>query len=75
MSDKNQSAAPEAETAVTAPTLAGVRGYVFDIDGTLALADKRLSGYQALPGARELLALLRERGLPYVGFTDRKSVE
>lgn len=52
------------------PTLAGVRGYIFDIDGTLALADKRLSGYQALPGASELLALLRERGLPYVGFTN-----
>ncbi len=52
------------------PTLAGVRGYIFDIDGTLALADKRLSGYQALPGACDLLALLRERGLPYVGFTN-----
>lgn len=51
-------------------TLAGVRGYVFDIDGTLALADERLSGYQPLPGARELLALLRQRGLPYVGFTN-----
>jgi 4-nitrophenyl phosphatase len=53
-----------------APTLAGVRGYVFDIDGTLALGDKHLSGYQALPGASDLLALLRERGLPYVGFTN-----
>ncbi|MDR3455415.1 MAG: HAD hydrolase-like protein [Rhodoferax sp.] len=52
------------------PMLAGVRGYIFDIDGTLALADKRLSGYQALPGASELLALLRQRGLPYVGFTN-----
>lgn len=52
------------------PTLAGVHGYIFDIDGTLALADKRLSGYQALPGASELLALLRQRGLPYVGFTN-----
>jgi NagD protein len=52
------------------PTLADVRGYIFDIDGTLALADKRLSGYQALPGACELLALLRERGVPYVGFTN-----
>lgn len=70
MNDKHLSAAQETETAVDAPTLAGVRGYVFDIDGTLALADKRLSGYQALPGARELLALLRERGIPYVGFTN-----
>lgn len=52
------------------PTLAGVRGYVFDVDGTLALADKHLSGYQPLPGARELLALLRERAVPYVAFTN-----
>ena len=52
------------------PTLAGVRGYVFDVDGTLALADKNLSGYQPLPGACELLALLSERKVPYVGFTN-----
>jgi 4-nitrophenyl phosphatase len=52
------------------PTLAGVRGYVFDVDGTLALADKQLSGYQPLPGARELLALLRRREVPYVAFTN-----
>ena len=62
----NSIATPRADS----PTLAGVRGYIFDIDGTLALADKRLSGYQALPGACDLLALLRERGLPYVGFTN-----
>jgi 4-nitrophenyl phosphatase len=55
---------------VTGPTLADVRGYVFDIDGTLALADKRLSGYQPLPGACDLLALLRKRGLPHIGFTN-----
>jgi NagD protein len=73
MNDRSLGAAHETVTdgsRVAAPTLAGVRGYVFDIDGTLALADKRLSGYQALPGARELLALLRERGIPYVGFTN-----
>ncbi len=52
------------------PTLADVRGYVFDVDGTLALADKNLSGYQPLPGASELLALLRQREIPYVGFTN-----
>jgi NagD protein len=50
--------------------LANVRGFVFDIDGTLALADKLLSGYQPLPGACELLALLRQRRIPYVGFTN-----
>ena len=62
----NATATPRANS----PTLASVRGYIFDIDGTLALADKRLSGYQALPGACDLLALLRKRGLPYVGFTN-----
>jgi 4-nitrophenyl phosphatase len=62
----NATAVPRANS----PTLAGVRGYIFDIDGTLALADKRLSGYQPLPGACDLLALLRQRGLPYVGFTN-----
>jgi 4-nitrophenyl phosphatase len=51
-----------------APTLAGVRGFVFDVDGTLA--DPQLSGYQPMPGARELLALLRQRGVPFVGFTN-----
>ena len=55
---------------VAAPNLADVRGFVFDIDGTLALADKRLSGYQPLPGACELLSLLRTRGIPHVGFTN-----
>lgn len=57
-----------ASTAVA--RLADVHGFVFDIDGTLALADKRLSGYQPLPGACDLLALLRKRGLPHVGFTN-----
>jgi 4-nitrophenyl phosphatase len=64
------SAAQSLKTSMASPTLADVRGYIFDIDGTLALADKRLSGYQPLPGACELLALLRQRGLPYVGFTN-----
>lgn len=51
-------------------TLAGVRGYIFDIDGTLALPDRHLSGYQPLPGACELLALLRKREVPFVAFTN-----
>lgn len=46
-----------------------VRGFVFDVDGTLAMSDGRLSGYQPLPGARELLAALRARRVPYVAET------
>lgn len=45
-------------------------GFIFDIDGTLALADRNLNGYQALPGAVEVLALLESRGTPYVLFTN-----
>jgi HAD superfamily hydrolase (TIGR01450 family) len=61
---------PNPVQAAAVANLADVRGFVFDIDGTLALADKRLNGYQPLPGACELLALLRKRAIPHVGFTN-----
>jgi 4-nitrophenyl phosphatase len=51
-------------------SLSAVRGYILDIDGTLALADKNLGGYQALPGAVELVSLLHERSIPAVAFTN-----
>jgi 4-nitrophenyl phosphatase len=54
----------------TAPTLEAVRGFVLDIDGTLALADKNLGGYQALPGAVELVSMLRKRQVPALAFTN-----
>ncbi len=66
----NPTGDPSSTLSMPTTRLADVRGFIFDIDGTLALADKRLSGYQPLPGACELLALLRRRGLPYVGFTN-----
>jgi NagD protein len=50
--------------------LARVRGFVFDVDGTLALTDGRNKAHRALPGAPELLARLRARGLPFVAFTN-----
>ncbi len=50
--------------------LRSARGFIFDIDGTLALADRQLNGYQPLPGAVQTLALLQERGTPYVAFTN-----
>jgi 4-nitrophenyl phosphatase len=50
--------------------LGDVRGYIFDVDGTLALGDKSLSGYQALPGALETLQLLEQRNIPFVTFTN-----
>ena len=50
--------------------LLNAKGFIFDVDGTLALADKKLSGYQALPGAVKLIELLRKRGIPVAAFTN-----
>lgn len=50
--------------------LLNAKGFIFDVDGTLALADKQLSGYKALPGAVELIAMLRERDIPVAAFTN-----
>ncbi|MCI2810823.1 HAD-IIA family hydrolase [Eoetvoesiella caeni] len=54
----------------TARHIEGVRGFIFDIDGTLALGDRLLNGYQALPGAIELIDLLTQRNIPFVAFTN-----
>lgn len=51
-------------------SLQSARGFIFDIDGTLALADRHLSGYQPLPGAVEIIQLLGERNIPFVAFTN-----
>lgn len=42
-----------------------VRGFLFDVDGTLLLSDRSLGGYELLPGAKELLEELSRRGVPY----------
>jgi len=47
-----------------------VKGFVFDLDGTLVLTDRSLSGYQVLPGAVEILSELKARGIGYVVFTN-----
>jgi 4-nitrophenyl phosphatase len=52
------------------PSLATARGFILDIDGTLALADKNLGGYQPLPGAIGLVSLLHKRQVPVVAFTN-----
>jgi len=61
-------------SAVTEPgvldRLRGARGFIFDMDGTLALGDRVNHGLAALPGAVDMLAWVRERGLPYVVFTN-----
>jgi 4-nitrophenyl phosphatase len=50
--------------------LRGARGFIFDMDGTLALGDRVNHGLTALPGAVDMLAWVRQRGLPYVVFTN-----
>jgi HAD superfamily hydrolase (TIGR01450 family) len=50
--------------------LQNIRGFMFDLDGTLVLGDKHLNGYQALPGAHDMLAWLGERGIPFLTFTN-----
>lgn len=47
-----------------------VEGFMFDLDGTLVLSDRSLTGYQLLPGAVEVLTKLRARGIPFVVLTN-----
>jgi len=50
--------------------LSPIRGFMFDLDGTLVLTNRSLSGYQLLPGAVEVLTKLTERGIPFVVLTN-----
>lgn len=43
---------------------------MFDLDGTLVLSDRALSGYQVLPDAVEVLCELKARGIPFVVLTN-----
>jgi 4-nitrophenyl phosphatase len=43
---------------------------LFDLDGTLVLSDRSLSGYQVLPGAVGLLSELKARAIPFVVMTN-----
>lgn len=46
------------------------RAFLFDMDGTLVLGDKTNHGLNPLPGALEITALLSERRVPFVLFTN-----
>ena len=46
------------------------KGFMFDVDGTLVLSDRALSGYEVLPGAVEVLATLQKRAIPFVLLTN-----
>jgi 4-nitrophenyl phosphatase len=47
-----------------------VRGFVFDLDGTLVLGDRSNRGLRPLPGAIEITRWARRRELPIAAFTN-----
>jgi HAD superfamily hydrolase (TIGR01450 family) len=47
-----------------------VKGFIFDLDGTLVLSDRSLGGYEVLPGAIEVLSSLQQRAIPFVVLTN-----
>ena len=59
-----------AHSAVVLKRLRASRAFVFDMDGTLVLGDKTNHVLNPLPGALEITALLSERGVPFVLFTN-----
>jgi len=46
------------------------KGFMFDLDGTLILSDRKLGGYTTIPGAAEALEALDERGIPWIAMTN-----
>jgi 4-nitrophenyl phosphatase len=53
-----------------AERLAQVQGFVLDMDGTLVLGDRNNAGLTVLPGAREFVTTLLDRGTPFCVFTN-----
>jgi HAD superfamily hydrolase (TIGR01450 family) len=47
-----------------------LKGFMFDVDGTLVLGDRSGHGYQPLPGAAEVLGALKARNIPFVLLTN-----
>lgn len=45
-------------------------GFIFDMDGTIALGDSKSGGHRALPYAIAVLEALKASGTPYVVFTN-----
>ncbi|HEV7715246.1 MAG TPA: HAD family hydrolase, partial [Steroidobacteraceae bacterium] len=61
-----------AVVAAAAPleALPPIKGFMFDLDGTLLLSDRSLGGYEVLPGAVEVLSTLKDLAIPYVVLTN-----
>jgi HAD superfamily hydrolase (TIGR01450 family) len=60
----------ERMTRARAKAFPRLAGFMFDVDGTLLLSDRSLSGYELLPGAVETLTELAKREVPYVLLTN-----
>jgi 4-nitrophenyl phosphatase len=45
-------------------------GFIFDMDGTIALGDAASGGHKPLPFATQTLAAIRKRGIPFRVFTN-----
>lgn len=56
--------------AEIAARLRGAAGFIFDMDGTIALGDAKSGGHRALPHAIAVLEALKANGTPYVVFTN-----
>lgn len=54
----------------TTARLRDAAGFVFDMDGTIALGDAASGGHKALPHAVALLETLAAQGRPYVVYTN-----
>jgi 4-nitrophenyl phosphatase len=50
--------------------LRDIKGFVFDMDGTLVLGDRQNHGLRPLPGAVEITRWAAARGLPFVVLTN-----
>jgi 4-nitrophenyl phosphatase len=57
-------------SAAVRDRLLAVGGFVFDMDGTLVLGDRRSNGLRPLPGALEITRWAARQGRPWVVFTN-----
>lgn len=46
------------------------RGFMFDLDGTLILSNRKLGSYRVIPGAVEVLNELERRQIPFLALTN-----
>jgi HAD superfamily hydrolase (TIGR01450 family) len=63
-------ATPDCRQPSARDRLRAVRGFVFDLDGTLVIGDRHNRGLTPLPGALEITRWATRRGLPFVTLTN-----